>query len=94
MISDDLKGNITTVAIWIVTLLGSCFAMSELTANMLVGLISAAIVAVLNYYNMKYNNTIVEPVNAELTEDNVQDLEACSTDGITEDVESDEGDTA
>lgn len=68
MISDDLKGNITTVATWIVTVFASVFGLSEITQNTLIPIIGALIVAILNYYNMKYANTMVDPVNATLTE--------------------------
>lgn len=64
MVSDSTIGNITTIATWIITVFGTSVGTTALTNNDLVGVVTVVIAAVINYFNMKYNNTIVEPKNA------------------------------
>lgn len=68
MDADSIKGNTTTIATWIITLIGSTYGISQATQNDWITVAGAIIVAAINYYNMKYNNTILEPENAVVGE--------------------------
>ena len=81
-ISDDTKGNITTIANWIISMVGSIIGTSAVTNNDIASIIVAIIVAIINYNNMKFNNTYVQPKNAVLTEtDKFENVGECEDEG-------------
>ena len=68
MISDETKGNLTTLLTWAVTTLGTVFGLETATQNTGITIIGVIIVAILDYYNCRYNNTMIEPENAVVGE--------------------------
>lgn len=68
MISDGVKGNITTIATWIISLFFSYVGVTSLTGEDIAGLVGVVVAIVVNYNNMKFNNTIMEPENAVVGE--------------------------
>lgn len=68
MISDDTKGNITTILTWLSTMLCGGFGGTAIANNEIGGIVGLILAVILNYNNMKFNNTYMQPVNAKLTE--------------------------